>query len=309
MTRRDARPGRRPEKAPRDQRESAFSTILEELVARVPGALAAALVDRDGETVDYAGRGSPYELRVAAAHLRIVLDQAAGQPALVGTRSVLVRAARSSLSVHALPEGYALVLTLSRGAGFRGFTRAVPVCTRRLADEAGWRGGQNSWYPVQVEVDARRAPRTLRAIEKRSVPRAIPKVNTKLGLVAAATVHARARAAASASALAKAVASGATRPPSRATAATESGPVPAPAHAGPAQEGDRASPSLSPSSSPSPFPPSVPAREYAVEVLGRFRAALPEHEKAWRVRLDSGAELTLVRESGGRWYADEPVPP
>jgi hypothetical protein len=300
MTGRDA-PARgrgRPGKAPRDQRESAFSAILAELVARVPGALAAALVDRDGETVDYAGRGSPYELRVAAAHLRIVLDQAAGQPSLAGMRSVLIRAARSSLSVHALPEGYALVLSLSRGAGFRGLTRAVPVCTRRLADEAGWRRGQSSWYPVHVEIDARRAPRALRAIEKRTPPRASTKLNAKLGLVAAAAVHASARANARALANANSPAN-----------ARESGPVPALAREDTSslsfpREGGSVAPSVREGGSPSAL-----ARQYAVEVLGRFRAALPEHEKAWRVRLDSGIELTLVRESGGRWYADEPVPP
>jgi hypothetical protein len=245
MTRRDARPGRRPEQAPRDQRESAFSAILSELVARVPGARAAALVDRDGETVDYAGRGNPYDLRVAAAHLRIVLDQAGAQPSLAGTRSVVLRAARSSLSVHALPDGYALVLSLSRGAGFRGLTRAVPACTRRLADEAGWKRGASSWYPVQVEVDARRAPRILRAIYERPGS-AIAKAG-------------KSRLKGAPAALAVSVA------------------------------------------------PPGPPRSYAVEVLGRFRAALPEHEKAWRVRLDNGVELTLVRESGDRWYADEHV--
>jgi hypothetical protein len=157
---------------------------------------------------------------------------------------VVVRAARASLSVHALPDGYALVLSLSRGAGFRGLARAVPVCTRRLSDEAGWKRAPSSWYPVQVEVDARRAPRALRAVFERPGSAITKAGNPKL----------------------------------------KTGPV---------------APALS--TAPGPL------RSYAVEVLGRFRAALPEHEKAWRVRLDNGVELTLVRESGDRWYADEPV--
>ena len=40
---------------PRDQVPSTFTAILERLVAAIPGAHAAALVDYEGETVDYAG--------------------------------------------------------------------------------------------------------------------------------------------------------------------------------------------------------------------------------------------------------------
>jgi predicted regulator of Ras-like GTPase activity (Roadblock/LC7/MglB family) len=198
----------------RDQHESAFAAILGDLVSRVPGARAAALVDRDGETVDYAGSRNPYDLKVAAAHLRIVLDQALAQrcmaQALGDTRRVVVRASRGSFVVQRLPETYALVLCLARGAGFRGLTRAIPVCTRRLASEAGWPPSPSPWHPVEVQIDARNAPRALRF-------------------------------------------------------------------------GDREDP---------------------LEVLGRFRTVLPEHERAWRVRTFSGVEFTLVRESCGFWYMD-----
>jgi hypothetical protein len=198
----------------RDQHESAFAAILGDLVRRVPGARGAALVDRDGETVDYAGRGSPYQLKVAAAHLRIVLDEARAQTALTTTSAVLVRASRASFTVHALPEGYALVLWLARGAGFRGLGRSVPSCSRRLAAEAGWRPIVSPWHPVDVRADARKSPQALRRTGAAEVP---------------------------------------------------------------------------------------------VEVLGRFRTTLPEREKAWRVRIPTGVEFTLVRESGGFWYADEPL--
>ncbi len=223
----------------RDQHESAFAAILADLVGRVPGARAAALVDREGETVDYFGAGNPYELRVAAAHLRIVLDEAAAQASLATVRSIVVRARRASLSIHALPEGYALVVRLCRGAGFRGLGRAVPVCTRRLALEAGWRHRPQpgEWHPVEVQVDARHGPRTV--------------------LVAlAASVAARG--------------------------------------------GGKKKPEHEVRQAP---------REMPVEILGRYRAALPEHEKAWRVRIPNGVEFTLLRESGGRWYSDEPLAP
>ncbi len=34
---------------------------------------------------------------------------------------------------------------------------------------------------------------------------------------------------------------------------------------------------------------------------------LSVRERGFRVRTDEGAELTLVRETRHRWYADEPV--
>ncbi len=208
---RPARPSSLGPRDPRDQAESAFASILAALVARVPGARAAALVDRGGETVDYAGRGDPYALRVAAAHFRLVLDEALSQPSLVGARTLVVRAARASFVVRSLPDGYALVLCMSRGAGFRGLGRAIPAFTRRLAQEAGWALEPTGWHAVDVLTDERLSP--------------------------CAVI--------------------------------------------------------------------IQAREVLLEILGRFRAALPEHERAWRVRLQTGIELTLVRESGGFWYADE----
>jgi hypothetical protein len=205
----------------RDQSESAFSAILGDLVTRVSGARAAALVDRDGETVDYAGEGSPFEMRVAAAHFRIVLDETRSQPSLRAARSLVVHAARASFAVHSLPDGYALVVRMTRGAGFRGLGRAVASCIRALAEEAGWASDPVAWYPIEVVSDERGTPRTARAAP---------------------------------------------------VAGAES------------------------------LDPDVP-----LEVLGRYRSALPAQERAWRVRIPSGVELTLVREPGGFWYADQPV--
>jgi hypothetical protein len=194
---------------------------LGDLLRRVPGARGAALVDAEGETVDYAGRGSPYETRVAAAHFRIVLDEARGQASLGEVRSIVARAARASFAVHALPDGYALVIRFARGAGFRGATRAIPVCIQWLADEAGWPPAPRPWHAVDVVCDERGTPRGARM--------------SKLADSASA---------------------------------------------------DRGTP---------------------VEVLGRYRPGLPEREKAWRVRLPTGLELTLVHESSGFWYVDEPL--
>jgi hypothetical protein len=135
------------------------------LVARVPGARAAALVDCLGETVDYAGGTSPFELRIAAAYWRIVLVEAEAQRSLDGLRWIAVRAAKRSYLVCALPDGYALMVAFTRAAGFVGWERAVATCARALGEEAGlgWMGAVRApWFPIDVVPDTKRRPRAVR---------------------------------------------------------------------------------------------------------------------------------------------------
>jgi hypothetical protein len=156
---------RRPEPTPRDQEETAFAPILRDVLGRVPGARAAALVDFHGETVDYAGRAAPFDLRVAAAHWRIVLHDVAAQPGLARVRWLVVGAGRGSYLVYALPDDYALVVVLARTAGFVGWQRAAAVCAVALGAEAGWaprRATTTEWHPVRVSADARLRPRFVR---------------------------------------------------------------------------------------------------------------------------------------------------
>ena len=149
----------------RDQDESAFATILKDLLARVPGAIGVALVDRDGEAVDYAGRLSPFDMKVAGAHFRILLDEVMrssfGEP-----RFIVCRGARRTYLARALPDRYALVIAFSRGAGFVAADRAFIACEQALAREAVWKVAKHPvWVGVDVEVDARRRPIRVRAGE------------------------------------------------------------------------------------------------------------------------------------------------
>ncbi|HVH45166.1 MAG TPA: hypothetical protein VM925_22590 [Labilithrix sp.] len=150
---------------PRDTDATPFTAILEALIQRVPGAYAATLVDSQGETVDYAGRGEPFDLRVAAAHLQIILASVERYAALGAPRWVVLRGARKSVAASVLPDGYVLVLLLRPRAAFTISTRALKVCTRALAAEAGWsdlekRDGvkQRSWFEVVVDTDRRGRP-------------------------------------------------------------------------------------------------------------------------------------------------------
>lgn len=163
MKRRKGRAAR----AHRDQHESAFAAILSKLVSRIPGARGAALVDSEGETVDYAGRAKPLDMRLAGAHFRIVLDEARAAAGLGDVRSIAVRAARASYLVQVLPDGYALIVVTMRSAGFSGWHRAVASCAHALGEEAGWERDAGElppkWFPVTVLRDERRRPAAVRA--------------------------------------------------------------------------------------------------------------------------------------------------
>lgn len=123
--------------AVRDQSDSAFSAILGRLCDD-SGALAAALVDGEGETVDYAGLLSPYEIKVAAAEWRIVLSvvKESRLPGFHHVAGLSVRAKGRTFAIEAMPDGYAIALCLPRRS-FNVSQRALAQATRELAHEAG----------------------------------------------------------------------------------------------------------------------------------------------------------------------------
>jgi hypothetical protein len=189
---------------------TAFAKILGDLIARLPGAYACALVDLGGETVDYAGNVDPFDVKVAAAHMRIVLNDLEEYGVLGRPRSVIVRCAKRSFVARRLAEGYALVVMLRRRAGFTASARAFAACEHALCAEAGWSLVEAGapWFPIDVEIDRRGRP-------------------THLG-------------------------------PQRVT----------------------------------------------VEVFGAVMG-LARNERGFRVRTATGSELTVVREAGNTWYADD----
>jgi hypothetical protein len=149
---------RRRRGAARDQSDSPFSAILARLCDD-SGALAAALVDSEGETVDYAGLLSPYEIKVAAAEWRIVLEVVRGAkiPGFQHVSGVTVRARRRSFLIEALADGYAIALCLPQHH-FNVSRRALAQAKRELGEEAGLatpkRRGQVTWAKVAVRLPA-----------------------------------------------------------------------------------------------------------------------------------------------------------
>ncbi|MFO7181694.1 MAG: hypothetical protein DIU78_023540 [Pseudomonadota bacterium] len=149
--------------APRDQRATAISGILHRL-CEGSDAIAAALVDALGETVDYAGRLAPYDARVMAAELRILQSALNGcrSAALSRTHELVVRAARQSFLLRALSDGYALALALPRYA-FRLSRRALAEAEAELAAETGlvpWvPADAGRWVRVEVRLSEGTTPR------------------------------------------------------------------------------------------------------------------------------------------------------
>jgi hypothetical protein len=147
---------RRRDAAVRDQEASPFVAILTAL-CETTGASAAALVDKEGETVDYAGFRSPFEIRVAAAEWRLALDltHQASVPGWTDVDELWVRARRRSYAVITVADGYAIVLELPRYCS-RVSRRALAQAVRELGAEAGLAapklGRGARWTYVQVRV-------------------------------------------------------------------------------------------------------------------------------------------------------------
>lgn len=142
--------------ATRDQSDSPFSAILARLCDD-SGALAAALVDAEGETVDYAGLLSPYEIKVAAAEWRIVLSvvHQSRLPGFHHVSGVTVRGQGRSFLIESMADGYAIAMCLPRH-GFNVSRRALAQAVRELGHEAGLAvpetRSQSNWARVQVRT-------------------------------------------------------------------------------------------------------------------------------------------------------------
>lgn len=147
----------------RDQNVTPFSEILERLRAAA-GAKSAALVDAEGETVDYSGRGDPFDIRILAAEWRLVLQHLTDAKILGQSYELIVRAREKSFLVEALPEGYALVLELARRS--TGVSdRALAEARKRLLAEAGFpseKDPRGNWSQVLVEEEPGHSRRPLR---------------------------------------------------------------------------------------------------------------------------------------------------
>lgn len=154
--------------ARRDQAASRFSAILMRL-CDATAALAAALVDSEGETVDYAGVLDPFEVKVSAAEWSLVLRAATHCTNASGReiRQMVMRATRASFAVVRVSAEYAIVLRLLVHC-FRLSERAVAEARREIAEEAeldlGAEGASTEEQWVRLDVMTRPGTRTPTAL-------------------------------------------------------------------------------------------------------------------------------------------------
>lgn len=147
--------------AGREHERTAFTRILENLIAAMPGALGVALVDELGESVDYAGELDAFDIRVASAHLqlemRLATERIEGRTGRV--RTMVVRAAKCSYVVVNLVDGYDLVVVTGRCAPFGVSERALSQAEYDIRVEGGWQPSKGVDRWMLATVEARRAER------------------------------------------------------------------------------------------------------------------------------------------------------
>jgi hypothetical protein len=137
----------------RDQAPSSFAPTLGRLCSSA-GVVGAVLVDGHGEAVDYAGRVAAFDIRVAAAEWRIILNRL-GRSKLEPwreTQQLMVRGVNKSFGAVLLPERYALVIQLLPRC-FRVSPRALSEAMREICENAGLglaSAGSAQWMRVQV---------------------------------------------------------------------------------------------------------------------------------------------------------------
>jgi predicted regulator of Ras-like GTPase activity (Roadblock/LC7/MglB family) len=94
-----------------------FKSLLGKLVANVPGAKGAIIVDWEGEEVDHVARMDDYELKVLGAHKGVILDHLRAAVArLEGAEleEIVVTTTHNQTLIMPVSLEYCLVLTLNR---------------------------------------------------------------------------------------------------------------------------------------------------------------------------------------------------
>jgi predicted regulator of Ras-like GTPase activity (Roadblock/LC7/MglB family) len=126
--------------APRDQAESAFTPILRRLWEQLPALLAAAFVDREGECIDYVSRIDPFDAKVNAAHLHMLLGSLAQSWAKLGSGEAFgleIEGSAPQASVRRVADDYMLVVVLTAGTEPSRRDDAIALACAEFRQEVG----------------------------------------------------------------------------------------------------------------------------------------------------------------------------
>lgn len=127
-----------------------FGAILEDILHQLPGCIALVFIDQEGEAVDAVGWADEFDIKVAGAHLRIMMDLArfscGGE-----TLDLIICATRLSYRVRVVAEGYVLVLLFARDLAFHASPRVLEAGLHALCNEAGFSlPTKQSWFAAEV---------------------------------------------------------------------------------------------------------------------------------------------------------------
>ena len=116
-----------------------FEAILQDLVAQVPQAVGAILVDWEGEAVMEYCHCDPYDLRFVAAHKGIILARFKEMRSAEHTGAVediVVTSSEGHLIIGCIDQDYSLVMNIERscpvGLSLYHFRRAITELKREI---------------------------------------------------------------------------------------------------------------------------------------------------------------------------------
>jgi hypothetical protein len=152
--------------APRDQDESAFTAILRRLFESVPAVKAAVFVDLEGECIDYVAVIEPFEAKVMAAHMHMLLKLMRGErlaPRLGETFAFELVSAEREVWVRQFCDEYALVVLLGHGFDASELRAAVAMACLEFREEVGlaapaWEGEERLSVRVRTSAGWNYAP-------------------------------------------------------------------------------------------------------------------------------------------------------
>jgi predicted regulator of Ras-like GTPase activity (Roadblock/LC7/MglB family) len=151
----------RQHEAPRDQAESAFTAILRRLWDQLPSLQAAAFVDVEGECIDYISRIDPFEAKVGAAHMHMLLG-------IVGrsferlefgrTFAIEIDAHAREFWVQRVADDYVLVVACAAGGERSRCEAAIVLACAEFRHEVGMQ--PPPWETSRQRVSVRVRPAT-----------------------------------------------------------------------------------------------------------------------------------------------------
>jgi predicted regulator of Ras-like GTPase activity (Roadblock/LC7/MglB family) len=151
----------RQHEAPRDQADSAFTAILRRLWEQLPSLQAAAFVDVEGECIDYISRIDPYEAKVSAAHMHMLLGEVAQSFEKLDagrTFSIEIDAADREIWVQRVGDDYVLVVAFATGSERAQREAAIVLACAEFRAEVGLQ--PPPWETARQRLSVRVRPAT-----------------------------------------------------------------------------------------------------------------------------------------------------